>query len=213
MMTSVTGPFTLHVLSDIFLPKEIVKQYMPVDFDAKFPNTRIILDATEIKTQKPSKVDDQRATWSSYKNSNTLKTMIGTSPRGVVTYISPSYGGSSSDRQIIEIGPLLHGMFSPGDGIMADRGIMVQDLFASQDVVVNTPTTMRGKNQLEPEVVVQDRRIASKRVHVERVIGLAKKYKILANELEHSKMPVGGRIVYVCFVLCNFRRNIVPQYY
>jgi hypothetical protein len=81
-----------------------------------------------------------------------------------------------------------------------------------QNVKVNTPTTMRGKNQLEPEVVVQDRRIASKRVHVERVIGLAKKFKILAADLEHSKAPVGGRIVFVCFVLCNFRRNIVPQY-
>jgi hypothetical protein len=41
--------------------------------------------------QKPAKVDDQRSTWSSYKNSNTLKTMIGTSPRGIVTYVSPSY--------------------------------------------------------------------------------------------------------------------------
>jgi hypothetical protein len=60
------------------LPREIVKQYMPKDFNAKYPNTRIILDATKTKMQKPSKVDDQRATWSSYKNSNTLKTMIGT---------------------------------------------------------------------------------------------------------------------------------------
>jgi hypothetical protein len=198
---------------DIFVPREIVKQYMPEDFNTKFPNTRIILDATEVKMQKPSKVDDQRATWSSYKNSNTLKTMIGTSPRGVVTYVSPSYGGSCSDRQIIEISPLLRGsMFSAGDEIMADRGIMVQDLFASQDVKVNTPRTMKGKNQLEPEVVIEDRRIASKRVHVERVIGLAKTYKILAADLEHSKTPIGGRIVFVCFVLCNFRKNIVPKY-
>jgi hypothetical protein len=71
---------------------------------------------------------------------------------------------------------------------------------------------MRGKNQLEPETVIQDRRIASKRVHVERVIGLAKTYKILAADLEHSKMPMGGRIVFVCIVLCNFRKNIVPQF-
>jgi hypothetical protein len=42
------------------------------------------------------------------------------SVRGVVTYISPSYGGSCSDRQIIEILPLLRGMFSAGDKIMAE---------------------------------------------------------------------------------------------
>jgi hypothetical protein len=95
---------------------------------------------------------------------------------------------------------------------MADRGIMVQDLFAGQNVRVNTPTTMKGVNQLPAVTVVKDRRIASKRVHIERVIGLGKTYKILQNELDHSKTPVGGRIFYVCFVLCNFRGNIVPQY-
>jgi hypothetical protein len=105
----------------IFLPKETVSAYMPEDFKQKFPNTRIILDATEIKIQKPSNVRDQRSTWSSYKNGNTLKTMVGTSPRGVVTYVSTAFGGSASDRQTIEASELLNGMFSPGDSIMADR--------------------------------------------------------------------------------------------
>ena len=50
----------------------------------QFPNTRIILDATEIMINKPGKVNDQRCTWSSY---NTLKAMIG----GVVTYVSKAY--------------------------------------------------------------------------------------------------------------------------
>ena len=95
---------------------------------------------------------------------------------------------------------------------MADRGILVQDLFASQDVSVNTPTTMRGLNQLPAEAVVADRRISSKRVHVERVIGLAKTYKILDNEIHHSKTPLGGRIIFVCFVLSNFRSNIVGKF-
>ena len=79
-----------------------------------------------MEIEKPGNVKDQRATWSSYKNCNTLKTMIGISPKGVVTYISPSYGGSASDRQIIERSELLADKkFLPGDEIMADRGIMV----------------------------------------------------------------------------------------
>ena len=94
---------------------------------------------------------------------------------------------------------------------MADRGIAVQDLYASQDVGVNIPTTMRGVNQLPAETVVKDRRIASKRVHVERVIGLGKTFKILQGELDHSKTPIGGRIIFVCNVLSNYRRNIVPK--
>jgi len=87
---------------NLFVPKDIVDEYMPSGFKAKFGSTRIILDATEVPINKPGRVLDQSSTWSSYKNANTLKTMVGISPKGLVTYISPSYGGSCSDRQIIE---------------------------------------------------------------------------------------------------------------
>lgn len=70
--------------------------------------------------------------------------MIGISPRGVVTHVSSTYGGCTSDRQIIERSELVQkGMFEKGDSIMADRGIMVQDMFASLDVKVNTPTMLK----------------------------------------------------------------------
>jgi hypothetical protein len=198
---------------DLFIPREIIDAYMPKDFKRKFPSTRVILDATEVRIQKPEHPPDQSATWSTYKHANTLKTMIGVSPRGLVTYVSNSYGGSCSDRQIIERSTLVQEKpFSPKDSIMADRGIMVQDIFASQDVQVNTPQTMRGKNQHDPETVIKDRRISSKRVHVERVIGLAKTYKILSQDLDHSKTPYGSRIIFVCFALCNFRENIMSKY-
>lgn len=41
-------------------------------------------------------------------------------------------------------------MVQSGDSIMADMGIMVQYLFANQDVLVNTPTTcmLSGRSQL-----------------------------------------------------------------
>ena len=90
-------------------------------------------------------------------------------------------------------------------------GIMVQDLFATKDVQVNTPTTMRGVNQLPAETVVRDRVIASKRVHVERVIGLAKTYKILKQEFHPARRPLMDKIIYVCFALVNFRTNIIPK--
>lgn len=139
--------------------------------------------------------------------------MIGISPKGAVTYVSPSYGGACSDRQIIERSTLLRDqMIMPKEDIMADRGIMVQDLFANQDVKVNTPRTMKGCTQLPAEVVLEDRKIASKRVHVERVIGLAKTYKILSTRLDHSRTPYGELIIFVCLALVNFRLNIVPDH-
>ena len=197
---------------DFWCEREVIDEHFPIKFQKMFPKTRVILDATEIPIQKPSNCNSQRITFSTYKNGNTLKTMVGISPRGLVTYISDSYGGSVSDRQIIEKSELLQpGMFNPGDSIMADRGIMVQDLFAHRNVQVNTPTTMKGRNQLEPGTVIKDRRIASKRIHVERVIGYAKTYRIISRKMKKEQITMGGRFIKVCFLLTNFRNCIVGK--
>ena len=69
----------------------------------------------------------------SYKHKNTLKTMIGISPNGLVTYISN--GGCTSERQIIERSDLCKKeLFNKQDSILAGRGIMVQNLFVTKDV-------------------------------------------------------------------------------
>jgi len=141
--------------------------------------------------------------------------MIGCTPRGAASYISDTYGGSASDRQIIEQSQLLDPskhMFKKGDSIMADRGIMVQDLFANQDVFVNTITMLKGKSQLEPEQVVHDRRVASKRIHIERVIGLSKRFNILKTDLPPSKLSLSSIIIYVCFALLNFKSSTVDEF-
>lgn len=122
---------------DIWPSRQIIDQHMPEDFRCKFGKTRVILDATEIPIKKPSHVEGQSMMWSSYKHKNTIKTMITCTPRGAVSFISDSYAGSASDRQIIEKSSLLNNaseMFERQDSIMADRGIMVQDIFATFDV-------------------------------------------------------------------------------
>ena len=196
---------------NIWPSQTVVRQHMPVNFGRQFRNTRVIFDATECALEKPSHVALQSSTFSSYKNCNTVKTVVGCTPRGAVSFISDTYGGSTSDRQILERSPLCNtnGLFESGDSIMADRGIMVQDLFANKDVFVNTPHMLRGKSQLEPQEVIRDRRVASKRIHVERVIGLAKTFKILHNKLSVKKIKEAHKIIFICFNIVNFRNCIV----
>lgn len=72
-------------------------------------------------------------------------------------YVSETYAGSACDRQIIVHFSLLTDYpFQSGDHIMPDRGIMVQDLFVARNVHVNTPHTLKGKQQLDATTVVQD---------------------------------------------------------
>lgn len=149
----------------IWPSKDIIQQFMPADFQRKFPKTLVILDANERPSNKQSGVNAQSITWPDYKHKNTLKTMIGCTPKGAVSFVSKAYGGSASDRQNIVNSELLNPdlkTFEKGDSVMADRGIMVQDLFDSKDVYVNTPTMLKGKSQLDPQDVIRDHRVASR---------------------------------------------------
>ena len=65
--------YQLKELKDQFWPTmDIINEHMPDDFRTKFQTTRVILDATETPIQKPSDVEAQSTTWSSYKHMNTL---------------------------------------------------------------------------------------------------------------------------------------------
>ena len=59
--------------------------------------------------------------------------------------------------------------------------------------------------------MIRDRNISSKWVHVERIIGLAKTYKILKNLTKHTESLLATEITFVCFMLTNFRKSIVPK--
>lgn len=142
----------------------------------------------------------------------TVKVLVGASPGGLISYISPAYGGSTSDRQlqIVERSPLTN-ICEPGDSIMSDKGFNVQDLFAPNDVKVNIPTFFKKKNRISNKTVLRDRKISSKRVHIERLIGLAKTYKILKGPLNSTQTKLASEISYVCFIMCNFRKYIPIQ--
>jgi hypothetical protein len=195
---------------NMFPDRDIVRFFSPLGFKAKFPSTRIIIDGTECPVMKPKSPIAQQATFSTYKNRNTIKLLVGATPGGLVNYVSPAYGGSTSDRQICERSNLLT-LCDKGDSIMADKGFNVQDLFAPYNVTINIPTFFRKKNRMTGKTVLKDRAISSKRVHIERIIGLAKTYKILKEPLNVTETKLASEITFVCFMLCNFKPCIIPE--
>ena len=76
-----------------------VRRNLPKSF-AKFPRTRVIIDCTEIKIQKPTGPSAQKVTWSNYKSSNTFKLLVEISPTGAFTFFSKLWSGGVSDRHI-----------------------------------------------------------------------------------------------------------------
>lgn len=190
--------------------RDLVIFFAPRDFYSKFPTTRLIIDGTEIAVKKPKPPIAQQSTFSTYKNRNTVKVLVSSTPGVLTSFISPAYGGSASDRQLVERSPLIN-LCEPGDSVMSDKGFNVQDLFASRDITINIPTFFKKQNRMSGNTVLRDRKISSKRVHIVRIIGLAKTFKILKGPLNSTETKLASEIIFVCFTLCNFRKCIVPK--
>ena len=61
---------------------------------------RVILDCTEIHVQRPSSKVLNSEMYSHYKGTTILKSLIGISPLGLITFVSDLYTGSISDKEM-----------------------------------------------------------------------------------------------------------------
>ena len=59
-----------------------------------------MLDATEIRVEKASLPNIQQMNFSTHKNHNTYKALVGISPSGVIIFVSELYSGSISDKEL-----------------------------------------------------------------------------------------------------------------
>ena len=58
----------------------------------RHPSLRALIDCTEIKIAQPRGPANQQVTFSTYKNCNTAKAVIGVSPNGTISFVSELYG-------------------------------------------------------------------------------------------------------------------------
>ena len=60
--------------------------------------------------------------------------------------------------------------------------------------------------------VRHDRIESNKRIHIERLIGLAKTYKILTAQINNVKLSFSTELVTIIAYLCNFRKCIISEH-
>lgn len=179
-----------------------VDAFMPRCFQA-YPDTRCIIDATEIFIQQPSSPIALQLTFSSYKNHNTLKGLVGITPSGAVCFISDLFGGNISDRELTTRCGIID-LLDPGDSVMADKGFTIADLLEPKGVALNIPS-MKTQDQFEEHEVVETRRIASVRIHVERAIGNLKNFHIF-HSIPNCMAGLANQIFFVCTIFTNFKK-------
>lgn len=187
----------------------LAQQRMPRHFDA-FPDTRVVLDATEIRIQTPSSLDAQRQTFSPYKHANTMKCLVGVTPDCYVCYLSPLYGGAMSDREIVRQCGILN-LLEPGEAVMVDKGFKIGDLLPHGVKLHIPPFRVPHTRQMPKSEVYETRNIAGARVHVERVIRRIKEFHIFDRALLLTMIDLADEIFTTCALLCNFRGPLIKE--
>ena len=87
---------------------------------------------------------------------------------------------------------------------MVDRGFDIIEDLALHGVRLNIPPFLRGKTQLTDKELVETRRIASLRNHVEQCMEHIKNFHIFDGVMPLSLMDVANQIFFVLAVLTNF---------
>nr|XP_034194773.1 uncharacterized protein LOC117610999 [Osmia lignaria] len=167
-----------HVLKTlIYYPdKENLKKNLPIPFRLNFSEVAGIIDCFEIQIEKPQNALHQALTWSEYKKCNTLKYLICISADGLITLISTGYGGRVSDVELFDQSKIMD-VLPDKCQIMADRGFkQIQTILQRKQIELVRPPSVSTKQKSSKEEVLLTKRIASLRIHVERVIRRIREY-------------------------------------
>ncbi|XP_078029682.1 uncharacterized protein LOC144466498 [Epinephelus lanceolatus] len=186
-----------------WMTREQVQATMPDKFRQYCPNVRVIIDCTELRCETPSSLILQSETFSSYKNHTTFKGLIGIAPSGMITFISKLYTGSISDKEITRESGLTQ-LLLPGDGVMADKGFLIEDLLAEVGATLVIPP-FKTTPQLSTTDTQKIQAIAHLRVLVERAIRRVREYHIWDGVVPLSLAGSINHLWAVCCLLTHYQ--------
>ncbi|XP_035253283.1 uncharacterized protein LOC118216299 isoform X2 [Anguilla anguilla] len=197
--------------------RDFISANMPENFKKDFPTTFAILACTELKIERPTSLQLQNQSYSDYKSANSLKGLIACDPRGSVIFVSPLFTGSISDRDIFkhcyitkQLTRLIQdGYLEPGDGIMADKGLLIGKDIEKIGLHLNIPPFAKANAQMPASDVERTKTFAKHRVHVERCIAKIKKFKIVSGRIPNSMLGNINRIWFVVSLLSNFQSHVL----
>ena len=183
---------------------------MPESFKPKYANTRVIIDASEIKIQVPSSASASVLCYSSYKSNHTLKFLIGVAPCGLISFMSRGYGGRITDAQITTQSGILD-LLEPGDEVMADKGFpLIERDLINKDCLLVMPPKRTQKRQFTEKENQETYAIASVRIHVERAIARMKRFGVL-KFMENSILKHANMMLICIAYLCNNMEPLIQE--
>lgn len=175
-----------------------------------FADVWIVVDSTEIPIHKPKCLCCRVKTYSHYKGRHTIKIMTAVSPGGLLTFVSKSYGGRSSDKSMFEQSGLIQKLEPYIDKVMADKGSLIEKICEENEIGNVRPIFLRKQSQFTEQDSKRNVKIARARVHVERVNQCRRTFKILDGPLPWLLAKSADDIV-VCGAMVNLQSSIMSD--
>ena len=166
----------------------------------KWKDVVAIIDCSEVFKEIPKNLTVRVQTWSNYKHDNTAKYLTGITPSGTV--------GRVSDKRI-SVDSGFFNKISMSDCILADRGFTFKEELASLGATLQVPDFTKKKRQLSGKEVDTLRQLPNVRIHVERVIGQVKKFRLQQNIPPLTQIDLLDDIMIIVCAIINLNKCIV----
>ncbi|XP_044586073.1 uncharacterized protein LOC123266107 [Cotesia glomerata] len=177
-----------------------IKEQLLMSFRSRYAAVESIIDCLEIEIKKPTDPVKQSLTLSEYKK------------YGIVNFVSPGYGGRASDAEIVSNSGYLD-YLKPGAAVFADRGFKnVENLVVAKKCTLIRPTVSSNKQPTHDEVIVT-KRIASLRIHIERLIRRIREFHICEPHscLNVKLIPQMDNIITIVAALTNLQGSLIKK--
>lgn len=190
---------------------ETIKKNLPIAFRHRFHKVTCIIDCLEIEIQKPTIAVRQAMTWSEYKKANTIKYLVACTPDGLISFVSPGYGGRISDVNLVEHCKFLDRL-EPKSCILADRGFKhIEHYIKQRNFTLMRPPSVSIVSKLTKSEVRLTKQIASLRIHIERVIRRIREFSILKphSVVNSNLIPVLDECIVTACALINLQDSLI----
>ena len=96
-----------------------------------------------------------------------------------------------------------------GDHILADRGFTFKEEFAAVGATLKNPTFTKGESQLSGKEVDTSHQLLNVTIHLERVIGQIKIFRMLQNIVPFTQIDLLVEIMVIVCAIINLNKIIV----
>lgn len=185
--------------------RQLVQQFMPSAFRQLYPSTRVILGRVKIDIRSPSRTTPRCGQFSNDEDKMKVKSLVGVTPNGAVSFVSALYADCMSDAQVTKVSGLLD-LLEPGDVVMADEGFVIDNVLSERQCSLVTPRFLSRQIRFAVEETEGDQTIEENlRVYVESAGRRFEEFHLFDKPVELNLVGIVTQLWTVACLMTNFQ--------